>query len=106
MKFGPRKPIEVALRHDAGTAWLSVRDHGIGIEPDRLARIFERFSRGVSAEHYGGLGLGLYVIREIVSALGGRVRVESTVGVGSTFTVELPCAPARPDAWGGRCGAD
>jgi predicted ATPase/signal transduction histidine kinase len=98
VKFGKSQPIEVAVERRDGTARLVVRDHGIGIEPARLARIFERFERGVSAEHYGGLGLGLFIVREIVGALGGTVHAESAIGAGSTFTVELPReGPTRAD---------
>ena len=71
-------------------ARLSVSDQGIGIPPEKLPHIFERFERAVSSSHYGGLGLGLYIVREIAEAHGGSVRVESHPGVGSTFTVELP----------------
>jgi signal transduction histidine kinase len=74
-----------------------VQDHGIGIPTDRLPHIFGRFERAVSAREYGGLGLGLYIVHEIVSALGGSVRVDSTPGVGTRFTVYLPCSgPAMP----------
>jgi signal transduction histidine kinase len=99
VKFGKGRPIEVAVEERLGTGWLVVADHGIGIEAARLPRIFDRFERGVSAEHYGGLGLGLYIAREIVGAFGGSIRAESEVGAGSTFTVELPCAsPAHAAA--------
>jgi signal transduction histidine kinase len=98
-KFAAGKPIEVQLGEVAGTARLSVRDGGSGIPPEILPRIFERFMRGVSAERYGGLGLGLYAVDSIVRSLGGTVRAESTVGIGSVFTVELPTAgpPGCPD---------
>jgi signal transduction histidine kinase len=68
---------------------LDVKDHGIGIEPEMLDRIFKPFERGVSVRHYGGLGLGLFIVRTIVEGLGGVVRVESKPQGGSTFTVEL-----------------
>ena len=77
---------------------IAVRDHGIGIAPEALERIFERFERAVSSRNYGGLGLGLYIVRRIVEAHGGTIRVESAPGEGSTFLVELPLRPlcARP----------
>ena len=64
-------PIEISVGKGGGTAKLVVRDHGIGIPPDRLPYIFERFERAVSSRSYGGLGLGLYIARSIVEALGG-----------------------------------
>jgi predicted ATPase/signal transduction histidine kinase len=98
-KFGKGSPIEVAVEERLGAGRLVVADHGIGIEAARLGRVFDRFERGVSADHYGGLGLGLYIAREIVTAFGGAIHAESEAGAGSTFTVELPCAgPARAAA--------
>jgi signal transduction histidine kinase len=67
-----------------------VRDHGIGISTEEQARIFQRFERAVPVRHYGGFGLGLWLVRQLVETLGGTVRVESRVGEGATFTVELP----------------
>jgi predicted ATPase/signal transduction histidine kinase len=90
MKFGPGKPITVTTGTRQGRAVLSVSDHGIGIDPARQPRIFERFERGVSPRHYGGLGLGLYISRQIVDAHGGTIEVRSAPGEGATFTVELP----------------
>jgi predicted ATPase/signal transduction histidine kinase len=90
IKFGADKPIEIAVEEDLGVARLVVEDHGIGIPDVTLPHIFERFERGVSVSQFGGLGLGLYLVREIVRALGGSVGVRSRVGQGSTFTVELP----------------
>jgi signal transduction histidine kinase len=92
VKFGAGKPIEILFGEQAGTAWLTVRDHGIGIEQAHQARIFERLARVVSILSYGGLGLGLYVSRRVVEAHGGRLRVDSQPGSGSSFTVELPRA--------------
>jgi predicted ATPase/signal transduction histidine kinase/tRNA A-37 threonylcarbamoyl transferase component Bud32 len=92
IKFGAGKPIEILVAREGATARLSVRDHGIGIDPARQALVFGRLERGVSVQHYGGLGLGLYIGRRIVEAHRGSIRVESGAGVGSTFTVELPCA--------------
>jgi signal transduction histidine kinase len=68
---------------------LVVRDRGIGIAPEDQQRIFERFERAAS-RNFGGLGLGLYITRQIVEAHGGTIRVSSQLGMGSSFTVELP----------------
>ena len=89
VKYGPGKPVEVAVRAAEGRAWLEVRDHGIGIPREAQARIFERFERAVSDRHYGGFGLGLWIVHLIVEALGGTIAVESEPGQGATFTVEL-----------------
>jgi signal transduction histidine kinase len=75
---------------DERHAVISVRDRGIGIAPDQLDRIFGRFERAVSERAFPGMGLGLYIVRQFVEAHGGQVRVESRVGEGSTFTIELP----------------
>jgi signal transduction histidine kinase len=90
IKYGLGRPIDVSAVGRDGKAVVSVRDRGIGIAPVDQARIFERFARAVSPDHYGGLGLGLWIARILVEAMGGSVRVESTPGEGSTFMMELP----------------
>ena len=92
-KFGEGRPIAVTVRADAEAAWLAVADQGIGIPPEHHDRIFGRFERAASPQHFGGLGLGLYIAREIVQAHGGSIRLASVPGLGSTFTVELPRSP-------------
>jgi predicted ATPase/signal transduction histidine kinase len=92
LKYGEGQPIEMALTSDGTTASLSVTDHGIGIQPEHLERIFGRFERAVSSRYYGGLGLGLYIATQIVKAMSGSIRVTSTPGEGATFTVTLPLA--------------
>lgn len=89
-KYGAGKPIHVEVSADAGSACLVVSDQGIGIEPEQLNRIFGKFERAVSPSAYGGLGLGLYIIRQILEAHGGTIRVDSHPGAGSTFKVFLP----------------
>jgi signal transduction histidine kinase len=90
MKYGAGKPIEIELSGTAASARLRVRDHGIGIAAEDQARIFERFERAVSARQYAGLGMGLWIVRKIVAAHGGSIRVDSRPGAGATFTIELP----------------
>lgn len=94
IKYGLAQPVEVVVEEVPASAdglvRVVVRDHGIGIAPDARGRIFHRFERAASSRHYGGLGLGLYLVAQVVEAHGGRIGVESTPGQGSTFTVELP----------------
>jgi two-component system sensor histidine kinase/response regulator len=90
IKYGPGKPVEVRVEAGDGVARLVVRDQGIGIAPQQVERIFGQFERAVSARHYAGLGLGLYIVRQIIEAHGGSIRVDSQPEKGSTFTVELP----------------
>lgn len=90
MKFGRGRPIEISVEAETHAARLRVRDHGIGIDPAALGRIFDRFERAVSTRSYGGLGLGLYITRQIVAAHGGTIEVQSQPGQGATFTVTLP----------------
>jgi signal transduction histidine kinase len=96
LKYGAGRPVEVRLVSEAGQARLSVRDQGIGIPPEHHARIFERFERAVSTRHFGGFGVGLWIVREVVHAHGGSVRVESASGQGATFIVELPRSVETP----------
>lgn len=90
IKYGAGKPIHLGARRNEAQARLVVQDEGIGISPEALGRIFGRFERAVSERHYGGLGLGLYITWQIVSALGGEIQVQSHPGRGATFTVDLP----------------
>ncbi|RKG65540.1 sensor histidine kinase [Corallococcus sp. CA054B] len=98
LKYGAGHPVIVSVEAQGTLARLTVKDHGIGIAPDDLARIFERFERAVSERHYGGLGLGLYITRQIVEAFGGTVSAVSTPGEGSTFLLELPRGDI-PEEW-------
>jgi PAS domain S-box-containing protein len=90
LKFGQGRPVDVVLEQRDGQANLRVTDHGIGIAPRSHARIFEQFERATGAGSHKGFGLGLWIVRQIVEASGGRVTVDSQIGEGSTFVVELP----------------
>jgi PAS domain S-box-containing protein len=90
INFGRGRPVEVEASRRDGNALLTIRDHGIGISPEHQARIFERFERAVSNRSYAGIGLGLWICRQIVEAHGGTIGVESEPGHGATFRVELP----------------
>ncbi len=89
-KYGEKKPVALSLHSEGQTLKIQVRDYGIGIEPVNHTRIFERFERADSPINVSGLGLGLYIVRQIVEAHGGSIEVESHLGQGSIFTVFLP----------------
>jgi signal transduction histidine kinase len=90
LKYGDRQPVELRIESVGELVRVSVQDRGIGIAPEDLERIFGRFERAVSSRKISGLGLGLYITRQIVEAHGGQIRVESRLGEGSRFTLELP----------------
>ncbi len=90
LKFGEGRPISVRVESAERSATLSVADQGIGIAPQDLARIFHQFERVVGHRSFGGLGMGLYIVRQIVEAHGGKIEVESVQRGGSTFHVRLP----------------
>ncbi len=100
LKYGQGAPVDVRVRGDGSAAFLEVRDQGIGIAREDAERIFDRFERAVSSRHYGGLGLGLFITRQLVEALGGSIAVVSLPGQGSTFTVRLPVTGPGEEAEG------
>jgi signal transduction histidine kinase len=101
LKYGEGKPVSVRVENgEGGTVALVVADQGIGISSDEQRVIFERFERGQGARGYGGFGLGLWIAREIVMALGGTIEVESAAGHGATFRVRLPLEAPGSDADG------
>jgi signal transduction histidine kinase len=90
LKYGAGKPVHIRAEGGLSNAKLTVQDQGIGIPREYLSRIFDRFERAVTDQHFGGMGLGLYITRKLVAAHGGQIEVQSEPGKGSTFTVELP----------------
>jgi signal transduction histidine kinase len=90
MKYGDAKPIHVKVYQEEDRAIFQVTDQGIGIPKLDIHRIFERFERAVSGGNISGLGLGLYISKEIINRHGGELSVESILGQGSTFKVMLP----------------
>jgi signal transduction histidine kinase len=97
MPSGGRVLIKILHDPQSNTVDLVVRDYGCGIPPDKLPRIFESFyttKSGPDASGKGGTGLGLSLCREIIEAHHGRIRVDSTIGKGTAFTLKLPVAPA------------
>ena len=104
-KFGRGRPVTLRVWPEEESAVLVVADQGIGIAPEHQARVFERFQRAVSGQNFGGLGLGLYVARQIVEAHGGTIELQSSEGAGSTFTVRLPRQPRAARAGEPEVGA-
>ena len=92
IKYASGKPVSIRVEpsSETETVTISVRDQGMGIALEDQKRIFERFERAVPSKNYGGLGLGLYISRQIVELHEGKLDVQSEKGHGATFTVELP----------------
>jgi len=90
IKYGRGGRIDVALAVRGGWARLAVTDHGIGIDKAHHQRLFQRFERIAGKDAPGGIGLGLWITRQFVMAMEGSITVESDLGQGSTFAVELP----------------
>jgi signal transduction histidine kinase len=97
VNFGDGKPVRISVTSAQGKARLEVRDQGLGIDPDDQERVFQRFERAASSCNVKGLGLGLYIVREIVHAHGGTISVESALGKGSTFTASMPLHGSQSD---------
>ena len=101
IKYGLGRPVHVSVENTEGLrAQLRVRDTGVGLSEEERVGIFERFARVPSRRNIHGLGLGLYIVREIVQGHGGTISVASVVNEGSEFTVELPLDGPRDFARG------
>ncbi|HLO77962.1 MAG TPA: HAMP domain-containing sensor histidine kinase, partial [Magnetospirillum sp.] len=89
--------VEISARPDHDGVMVQVRDRGIGIPPEDLPRIFDRFFRAGNAHKFSGSGIGLHMVRQIVDLHGGSISVDSRVEHGSIFTVRLRAAPRERD---------
>ena len=95
-----KRQVTVTARQEADRLVLAVIDTGIGIPEEAQARIFDEFSQvdESSTRQFGGTGLGLAITYHLVGLLGGTIGVESALGAGSTFTVEIPLRYVAPDS--------
>jgi len=91
LRYGCGQPVEVSVERDDDLVRISVRDQGKGIAPSDLERIFEPYERGARNGEPKGLGLGLYISRQLAISHGGELKVSSTPGEGSVFCLVLPC---------------
>jgi signal transduction histidine kinase/BarA-like signal transduction histidine kinase len=89
LRYGEGKPVKISITSEMGKAIIVIEDQGIGIAPEDVERIFQRFER-VLGKEINGLGLGLYIVSQIIEAHGGTISVVSQQGVGSVFRIELP----------------
>jgi signal transduction histidine kinase len=92
-RYAPARPVDVQLEDRGDTVRLTVRDFGPGVPPEQREAIFDRFDRGGASRNAGGLGLGLYIARQVVLAHGGTLVVTAEDGPdasGARFVVELP----------------
>lgn len=94
-KYARGKPIEVSVDREGESVLIRVKDQGPGIAPEDKERIFQRFERAPGLRSISGLGLGLYVVRQIIDRHGGTVHVESDLGHGAAFVVKLPVSQRK-----------
>lgn len=90
IKYAPGKPISISLIRSSDRVKFIVKDQGEGIAPEKQSKIFERFERAISFRNISGLGIGLFISKQIVEAHRGNISVESKLGDGAAFTVDLP----------------
>lgn len=90
IKYGSENPVKITVAQEEGHAIFAVKDNGMGIPKEKHSKIFERFERAISSTNISGLGLGLYISKQIIDAHQGSIKVESELNQGATFKVSLP----------------
>lgn len=90
LKYGAQRPVRILVTKKRDEAIVAITDQGMGISKENLGKIFRKFERAVTPSEVSGLGIGLYISREIMEAHGGKIWVESEVGKGSTFFLCIP----------------
>lgn len=95
MKYGAKRPITITVEGEVNGVRLDVRDEGCGIHPEDLPHLFERFYRGRTPTKLPGMGVGLWIVRALVDAMGGSVVVSSTPGAGTNVVVTMPRTELR-----------
>jgi two-component system OmpR family sensor kinase len=96
IKYGGRSPVDLTLSVRGRDVLIQIRDHGRGIPPEHRARVFQRFERAVGHnEHRSGFGVGLWVVGQLVEAMGGAITIDDAPGGGALFIVKLPNSEAE-----------
>jgi signal transduction histidine kinase len=95
LRYGCGQPIDITLGYNDAEVWTVVKDRGMGISQRDQSRIFQRFEQAVSRDTHGGFGVGLWVVGQLVQAMGGEIIVDSAVNEGTSFKVTLPRFIAR-----------
>jgi len=90
IKYGNGKPVEVELTAHDGIAALTVRDQGMGISPDNLNRVFDRFERAVRRGQASGFGVGLWLVGRLTQQMGGEIDIQSALDEGTRIVIKLP----------------
>jgi signal transduction histidine kinase len=98
IKYGEGRPVQIRVSCKGSSATLVVSDQGIGIAEADVERIFKQFERATHRRAIGGLGMGLFISQQIVTAHGGTIDVRSAQGRGSAFSVRLPLKPLNADS--------
>ncbi len=105
IRYGANRPIAITVRADNGKAWFSVKDHGIGIAEENQQRIFQLFERAVEFNEMGGLGLGLFIVGQIVEAQAAASACKASWAKAPPLPLNCHCAPVIPASVkpGARC---